>query len=495
MEKFLIVGSKVSSTHTAKNKSEAPSITPNKKTKSAEDIYLHLGFKCILIGGAKQPQCVICLKTLSSESLKPNKLKRHLETNHNHLAKKNLEFFDQKSKENAQQQKNTTVPAKALVASYKVAYRIAKSKKPHTIAEDLILPAAFDMVTAMLGEASAKVLQSIPLSNDTVARRITDMAEDLNEQLVEKLQSIMFALQVDEATDSAKDAHLIAYIRFVDDDNIHEDLFFCKEITGTCTAKDLFYILDKYVAENNLDWENCVGLCTDGARSMSGRYNGLQALIWKKAPEALWTHCMIHRQALASKDLSPILDQILQTTITVVNFIKTRPLKARLFAKLYDEMGADFTSLLFYCESRWLSHGNVLKQVFELRMELLQYLTRENHPSAQLFSNTDFLLKPAYLTDIFEKLNILNSSLQGVDCNIIQHNEKLNSFIKKIELWKRKLAAQQLDMFRHLKEFTVSNQLDLCEEVRSCILDHLSSLKKHLKWKITTGLRILSMLN
>ena len=142
-------------------------------------------------------------------------------------------------------------------------------------------------------------------------------------------------------------------------------------------------------------------------------------------------------------------------------------------------MGADFTSLLFYCESRWLSRGNVLKRVFELRMELLQYLTRENHPSAQLFSNTDFLLKLAYLTDIFEKLNILNSSLQGVDCNIIQHKEKLNSFIKKIELWKRKLAAQQLDMFRHLKEFTVSNQLDLCEEVRSCILDHLSSLKKH----------------
>ena len=36
-----------------------------------------------------------------------------------------------------------------------------------------------------------------------------------------------------------------------------------------------------------------------------------------------------------------------------------------------------------------------------------------------------------------------------------------------------------MDMFCHLKEFTVSNQLDLSDEVRSCILDHLSSLKKH----------------
>ncbi len=113
MEQFLIAGSKVSNTNTANNnneesgdKSEVPSATPNKKTsKTGEDIYLSLGFKCILIGGTKLPQCVICLKTLSSESLKPNKLKRHLETNHNLLSKKPREFFDQKSKENAQQQK------------------------------------------------------------------------------------------------------------------------------------------------------------------------------------------------------------------------------------------------------------------------------------------------------------------------------------------------------------------------------------------------------
>ena len=55
-------------------KGEAPSVTPNKKTsKTGEDIYSNLVFKCILIGGTKLPQCVICLKTLSSESLNTNK--------------------------------------------------------------------------------------------------------------------------------------------------------------------------------------------------------------------------------------------------------------------------------------------------------------------------------------------------------------------------------------------------------------------------------------
>ena len=56
-------------------------------------------------------------------------------------------------------------PAKAQLASFKVAYRIAKCKKPHTLAEELVLPAV-DLVSTMIGESAA------PLSNNTISRRI-----------------------------------------------------------------------------------------------------------------------------------------------------------------------------------------------------------------------------------------------------------------------------------------------------------------------------------
>ncbi|GFU20766.1 DUF4817 domain-containing protein [Trichonephila clavipes] len=56
----------------------------------------------------------------------------------------------------------------------------ARCKKPHTIAEELILPAAIEIVETMFGDNFAKELQSIPLSNDTVSRRIDDIAEDVN---------------------------------------------------------------------------------------------------------------------------------------------------------------------------------------------------------------------------------------------------------------------------------------------------------------------------
>jgi hypothetical protein len=73
-----------------------------------------------------------------------------------------------------------------LLASYKVAYRIAKCKKPHTIAEELILPAAVDMVNIMIGESAGKLLLKVPLSNNTISCRIQHTVEDLSDQLTEK---------------------------------------------------------------------------------------------------------------------------------------------------------------------------------------------------------------------------------------------------------------------------------------------------------------------
>ncbi|GFT46979.1 RNase H domain-containing protein [Trichonephila clavipes] len=52
------------------------------------------------------------------------------------------------------------------------------------------------------------------LSNDTVSRRIDDIAEDVEQQLFGKLRDKLFSIQHEEATDSNKDAHFIAYVRF-----------------------------------------------------------------------------------------------------------------------------------------------------------------------------------------------------------------------------------------------------------------------------------------
>ena len=61
-----------------KRKSAIKDDRPKKKSYKYSDSYLDFGFTFILRNGEEKPQCVICSKVLASESMLPNKLKRHL---------------------------------------------------------------------------------------------------------------------------------------------------------------------------------------------------------------------------------------------------------------------------------------------------------------------------------------------------------------------------------------------------------------------------------
>lgn len=95
--------------------------------------------------------------------------------------------------------------------------------------------------------------------------------------------------------------------------------------------------------------------------------------------------------------------------IGVVNFIKTRPLKTRVFSAVCEEMRAEHKAVLFHSEARWLSRGKVLSRVFELGEQIRVFLEPEHkYKDAEKFSDENFLVKLAYLSNIFGKLNKLN---------------------------------------------------------------------------------------
>ena len=110
-----------------------------------------------------------------------------------------------------------------------VASRIAQSKKAFTVAEELISPCALDMCREIIGEAASSKLQAIPLSNDTITRRIIAMSDDIEQQLLERIKSSPhYAIQMDESTDVSNAALLLVFVRYCADGNIHDDLLCCK---------------------------------------------------------------------------------------------------------------------------------------------------------------------------------------------------------------------------------------------------------------------------
>ena len=67
---------------------------------------------------------------------------------------------------------------KELTANYKVAHMLAKRKKVHTNAESVIAPALAIVVEKILGTSAAEKVRRVPLSNDTISRRIEDLRSD-----------------------------------------------------------------------------------------------------------------------------------------------------------------------------------------------------------------------------------------------------------------------------------------------------------------------------
>jgi hypothetical protein len=76
--------------------------------------------------------------------------------------------------------------------------------------------------------------------------------------------------------------------------------------------------------------------------------------------------------------------------------------------------------------------------VFELREELQLFFKDSNKDSfSNLLGGTKWLLKLAYLADIYQHLNTLNTSMQGPKENILTSTDKFLAFKNKILVSKK----------------------------------------------------------
>lgn len=203
------------------------------------------------------PMCLICKKVFSNEAIKPSR-QEHLTKMHADQKDKDLSYFQvleekyfkhptiSKLFESSTKQGND-----GLQASY-ISLLIAKAGKLYTIGEELILPAIKEVINTVLHKPASDIIRKIPLSNNSVQRRIDEMAEDVEKLLCDYLKTCQFFIQLNESTLPNNEALLLSYVRFIKEEKVCQELLFIKNLEADTKGESIFNTMNKFFQEKDI---------------------------------------------------------------------------------------------------------------------------------------------------------------------------------------------------------------------------------------------------
>jgi hypothetical protein len=90
--------------------------------------------------------------------------------------------------------------------------------------------------------------------------------------LLAELQVKKFILQIDESTLRDNVALLMIQVRFLNGDQLKEEMLFARKLKIGTKGETIFEEVKSYVKENNIRLQDITACATDGAVSMVGGY-------------------------------------------------------------------------------------------------------------------------------------------------------------------------------------------------------------------------------
>ena len=203
------------------------------------------------------------------------------------------------------------------------------------------------------------------LLSPTVQNEILELMAHtiLRDMAAEVKASEAFAVIVDESPDASHTEQVSMCVRFVDSDFVPQELFvgfYATEVTNAATLAKL--IMDT-LKRLDLPTEMLYGQCYDGASNMSGRFNGVQALIKEVQPHAVFVHCAAHRMNLATLGATTAsLRNSHNEASAIIEFIRASPKRLAVFEH---QKADDAPRLCSYSRTRWTTNERCLRSLLD----------------------------------------------------------------------------------------------------------------------------------
>lgn len=194
--------------------------------------------------------CVFCNWKVPESSMRPRRFQEHLQFHHTAVFDMSkdertaaiMREFHAQDKQRSRMKNTLTLDEKVTVTSLQLAYVFARYKRPHTEGETVALEIMQVLRKTLFDDSPAmqKRLEMLPLSNDTVKRRLQLISSNLRDQLVAELNAAEFwAVAVDESTDFTDIPQLSVFVRFPAIESFKEEFLGLTSLRTTTTGVDI----------------------------------------------------------------------------------------------------------------------------------------------------------------------------------------------------------------------------------------------------------------
>lgn len=229
------------------------------------------------------------------------------------------------------------------------------------------------------------MLNSSSANAQYISPRIqNEIIEACNNLILRKLVkevngSSFFSILADETADIAGTEQLSLCIRHVDAKNgIIKENFLQFMPIYDMTGKGIATVLIDKLRSLNVNIRKLRGQGYDGAASMSGKINGLQAHVREIVPSALYVHCSAHSLNLAVSTACEVssIRNCMGTIASLYDFLNT-PKRQHVLTSVISEMKVAASrreKLKQLCATRWLERYDSVAAVVELYDEIVETL-------------------------------------------------------------------------------------------------------------------------
>lgn len=259
-----------------------------------------------------------------------------------------------------------------------------------------------------------------------------------------------FTILADETTDIACKEQLSICVRYFNSTTSKICEHFLQFVpvlstTGESLATTILSNLQKF----GVDLKYLRGQGYDGAASMSGKYNGVQAHVTKLHPKAIYVHCFSHSLNLAISNSTNVQD--IRNCIGIVEklytFFETPKRKDVLQSKIEESAcKSKRHGLKQMCPTRWVErHDSImimvelLEPVFQALEQISDWEDRDTSASANLLLNSirqpNFLISLLILEKLLSYSLPLSRLLQSTTIDLslaLNHVNVLESALKRI---------------------------------------------------------------